>query len=495
MKMTVLLISVAVFLITGINGFCQDTPVSPATEECLDCHATIHPGIVGAWKSSLHAKATPEQAMTASALSRKVSSPSVPEGMETVVVGCAECHTFRPDAHADTVHHNGYRIHVVVSPQDCAVCHLKEADQYKKNIMSFAEKNLAENVLYQDLLRQVIGYSIPENGKIRFEPADASTRAEACFYCHGTRLTVQGFETRDSDYGEMTFARIDRWPNQGVGRVNPDGSRGACTACHTRHAFSIEMARKPDTCMQCHIGPDVPAYKVYMASKHGNIFSAMNASWDFGAVPWRVGKHFTAPTCAVCHMSLLIDSEGTVVAERTHQIGNRLPTRLFGLIYAHAQPKHPDTTIIRNKSALPLPTDLDGTPASDFLINPAEQAVRTQNMQSVCLSCHSRKWVKGHWKRYEDSIRETNAATLSATGLLKEIWRYGYAQNSDSLFDEAVEKKWMDIWLFHGNTVRFAAAMAGGGDYGVYANGRYQLNQKISEISEWYLLRKRIDAK
>jgi len=228
MKTTASLLPIAVLVVTGTAGFCRDVPVSPATEECLECHSTIHPGIAAGWQSSRHAKITPKQAMTASALSLKVSSPSVPEEAGTVVVGCAECHTLRPDAHADTVDHNGYRIHIVVSPEDCAVCHLKEADQYQKNIMSYAEKNLAENVLYQDLQRKIIGYAAPENGTIRFEPADAATRAEACFYCHGTRLTVQGFETRDSDFGEMTFARIEGWPNQGVGRVNPDGSRGAC---------------------------------------------------------------------------------------------------------------------------------------------------------------------------------------------------------------------------------------------------------------------------
>ncbi len=495
MRRAVTLVSIFSIFFTGAAGFCQDIPVSSATEECLECHATIHPGIVGGWKKSRHAKITPKKAMTASELSLKISSPSVPEDLVSVVVGCAECHTLRSGTHADAVEHNGYRIHVVVSPEDCAVCHLKETDQYKKNIMSYAEKNLSENTLYQDLQRHIIGSPKPEKGDIRFDPANDSTRAQACFYCHGTKLKVQGFETRDSDFGEMEFARIDGWPNQGVGRVNLDGSRGACTACHTRHVFSIEMARKPDTCMECHVGPDVPAYKVYKASKHGNVFSALNTSWDFSAVPWKVGKDFTAPTCAGCHMSLLVDTEETVVAERTHQINNRLATRIFGLIYAHPQPKNPDTTLIRNKSNLPLPTDLDGTPASDFLIDQAEKAARTRTMQTVCLSCHGTTWVKGHWKRYEDAIQETNAATLTATGLLKEIWQKGYAQNGESPFDEAIERKWMDIWLFHGNTIRFAAAMAGGGDYGVYANGRYQLNKKISEINDWYQLRNQINVK
>jgi len=492
MKSITLRMSFFALLFSGVNGFCGEIPVSPATEDCLECHRMIHPGIVGGWQKSRHAKMTPKQAMAASDLSLKVSSPAVPEDLKSSVVGCAECHTIRAGAHADTVEHNGYHVHVVVSPEDCAVCHLTEADQYKRNIMSHAQKNLSENLLYQDLQRHIIGSPAPENGMLRFAPADDSTREEACFYCHGTRLKVKGFETRDSAFGEMQFARIEGWPNQGVGRVNLDQSRGACTACHTRHTFCMEMARKPDTCMECHVGPDVPAYKVYKSSKHGNIFSSLHASWNFTSVPWKVGGDFTAPTCAACHMSLLVDEEAMVVAERSHQVSNRLSNRIFGLIYAHPQPKSPDTTLISNKSNLPLPTDLDGAPASDFLIDAETQAARTKTMQAVCLSCHGTTWVEGHWNRYTRTIKETNAATLTATGLVQEIWHQGYAQNSDSLFDEAIERKWMDIWLFHGNTIRFAAAMAGGGDYGVFADGRYSLNQKITEIKDWLQIRKRI---
>ena len=37
--------------------------------------------------------------------------------------------------------------------------------------------------------------------------------------------------------------------------------------------------------------------------------------------------------------------------------------------------------------------------------------------------------------------------------------------------------------------------MAGGGDYGVFAGGRYQLSQSIAEISDWYLVHSRIRKK
>ncbi len=324
------------------------------------------------------------------------------------------------------------------------------------------------------------------DGKIAFEPPGDATRAESCYYCHGTKLKVAGSEVRDTELaGEMEFPIIEGWPNQGVGRVNLDGSRGSCSACHTRHTFAIEMARKPYTCKECHVGPDVPAFKVYTASKHGNIFSAMNKSWDFNAVPWTIGQDFTAPTCATCHVSLLVNTDGDVVSERTHQMNNRLPWRIFGLVYATPHPLSPDTTIIRNKDGQPLPASLDGEFASEYLIDDKEMNKRRQAMQAACLNCHGSSWVNGQWKRFENTIRETNSDILTATRIMKDIWEKGLADFTINPFDEAIEKKWTDVWQLYANTTRFASAMGGGGDYGVYAGGRYQLTQALLEINEW----------
>jgi len=35
----------------------------------------------------------------------------------------------------------------------------------------------------------------------------------------------------------------------------------------------------------------------------------MHSSWDFTAVPWTIGKDFNAPTCAACHISLLVNTD------------------------------------------------------------------------------------------------------------------------------------------------------------------------------------------
>jgi hypothetical protein len=467
-------------------------PISEDTETCLECHASLHPGIVEAWRKSRHAQTTPGEAMKLTGLARKISSKSVPENLKQVTLGCAECHTLRPEAHKDTFEHNDYDIHVVVSPKDCAVCHSQEAEQFDQNLMARAHNNLVRNGVYRLLIQSINDTPVFEKGKVTLKPANADTNAEACLYCHGTKLEVTGTESRDSDFGEMTFPVIAGWPNQGTGRLNLDGSRGACSACHTRHTFSIEMARKPYTCKECHVGPDVPAFKVYAASKHGNIFSTHNKDWDFKPVPWTVGKDFTAPTCATCHISQLVNTDGELIVERSHEVKNRLAYRIFGLIYAHPHPKDADTTTIRNKDGLPLPTDFSGGFASKYLLNEKGREAAREEIQSVCLSCHDQSWVDGHWRRFENTITQSNAVTLTGTKIIQEIWDQGYAQGvaqGQNPFDEFIEKKWSDLWLFYANSVRFASAMAGGGDYGVFAEGRYHMAASVQHLHNYLKLR------
>jgi hydroxylamine dehydrogenase len=501
MKKIACLFMIGLFLLISTVAMAVDVPVSEATSECLGCHSTMHPGIVEGWRKSRHAMVTSKTAMAAKGLARKVSSKQVPEDLLNVVVGCAECHTQRSKAHADTFEHNGYDVHVVVSPGDCAACHGLEASQYSKNIMSHAYKNLAANPLYQRLQNSILGTMEPadeKKGDMTIKPPNDATKAEACYYCHGTKISIKGYETRDTELaGELEFPVLEGWPNQGVGRINPDGTRGSCAACHTRHSFSIKMARKPHTCKECHAGPDVPAFKVYWVSKHGNIFSSLGGSWNFDAVPWTVGKDFTAPTCAVCHVSLLTNTDGEVLAQRTHQMNNRIPWRIFGLIYAHPHPKEPDTTIIRNKDGQSLPTAFDGEFASKYLITEKEMNIRRETMQAVCLSCHAASWVNGQWDRLENTIGATNAKTLAGTRIMSEIWQSGLADfkwkaagPAGNPFDEAIERKWSNTWLIYSNHIRFASAMGCGGDYGVFAKGRYDLSESFMEMSDWFKTKK-----
>jgi hypothetical protein len=95
--------------------------------------------------------------------------------------------------------------------------------------------------------------------------------------------------------------------------------------------------------------------------------------------------------------------------------------------------------------------------------------------------------VEGHWQRYENTVTETNEKIRAGTKIMQEIWRLELAQglsSGGSIFDESLEKKWMNTWLFYANSIRFASAMAGGGDYGVFADGRYSLSKGISDLHE-----------
>ena len=145
------------------------------------------------------------------------------------------------------------------------------------------------------------------------------------------------------------------------------------------------------------------------------------------------------------------------------------------------------TSIIKNNAGLPLPTELTGEPVKDFLISKEEQENRKGKMQKVCLSCHSSGWVDGHFDRLENTVLTTNHMTLEATKVLMSAWEKGAAKGldkEDSIFNEGIEKKWIEQWLFYANTVRFASAMAGA-DYGVFANGRYFLSKNIQDMIDW----------
>lgn len=466
--------------------------VSLESQACINCHEMYTPGIVRDWRASLHAQITPAQALKKPEINRRISVSSLSEGLNGIAVGCYECHSRNPEAHKDNFRHNGFRINVLVTPNDCKVCHEQEVAQYSGSKKAHASGNLMKNPVYHSLVQTVTGVQRLEKGNVVQSAPSTISLTDSCLGCHGATIEVRGMKKIQGAAGEMMVPDLYPWPNQGVGRVNPDGSIGTCTACHSRHTFSIEMARKPATCGQCHLDPDVPALNVYNASKHGNIFYSLGTKWNFTAVPWKLGEDFGAPTCAVCHNSLVVRPDGTIIAERTHDFGARLWVRLFGLPYSHPQPASGDTTIIRNADNQPLPLTLSGQTASTFLISPLEQARRKSGMQRVCGGCHGASWVDGHFKRLENTLAETDAMTLTASQLLFKAWDSGLADKANP-FDEEIEKTWARQWLFYGNSIRYASAMTGAFDYASFKNGWWELSEKLQSMKERLDSIKRVD--
>ncbi len=458
-------------------------PISKNTQECLNCHSQYHPGLLQDWMHSLHSQVTPEEALKKKSRERRISAETVPDSLKGVVVGCYECHSLNATNHQDNFEHFDFRINVVVSPADCQVCHPVEVQEFSGSKKAHAAGNLDKNPVFHALVDSIDGHAEVKDGKLVSMGASNQTRNETCFGCHGSRVEVVGTRTNSTDLGDVVVPRLANWPNQGVGRINPDGSLGACTACHTRHGFSIEVARKPFTCSQCHRGPDVPAWEVYEESKHGNLFHSNERDWNWTHVPWRVGEDFRAPTCAACHSSLLTSPEGETLAPRTHDFGARLWVRLFGLPYTHPQPRSGDTSVIRNKDGQPLPVTFMNEPATEFLIDPKEQARRQGVMKGVCRSCHSRDWVDGHFDKLAHTIQETDRMTVAATQLLQRAWDLSLAEKSNP-FDEPIERRWMKQWLLYANSIRLGSAM-GGADHASFETGWFDLTTGLREMQEW----------
>jgi hypothetical protein len=459
-------------------------PLSDDTQACLDCHQSATPGIVADWRASAHARSTVRAALAKPELERRVSAAQAPSGLEAVAVGCAECHTMRADKHAEAWDHQGFTVHLAPGPKECAACHPTEEGQYTRSLMSHAYGNLRQNPLFTTLTDEANAPRVFENGSLRREAVHPLGEADSCYSCHGTELVMKGMKTRDTSQGEMEFPVVNGWPNAGVGRLNTDGSKGSCTSCHSRHRFSLKMARSPATCSQCHKGPDVPAYKIYSVSKHGNLYDSLRDSWDFQAVPWVVGRDFSAPTCAACHASLVVSTEGEVLSRRTHEYGDRIDTRLFGLVYAHPHPASPDTSKLKAPDGLPLPVSLDGRLAESGLIDKEEMAKRRANMQSLCHACHGGGLIRGHFQTLDHTIDDSNALVKASTQMMSQAWQLGLARGpaqGASPFDEYLERTWTEQWLFFANSVRLASAMLGS-DYGVFDRGRWDLTRDMQKM-------------
>jgi len=248
------------------NVAAQNTPA----EQCIECHRQGTPGIVKLHLDSKH---------------------------NTAGVTCVDCHEPRQGDPSGQWHF-GSNVTAVPSPQYCVDCHPKEVEENSRSkhawtafmgpLKPYYLKAKADGLdpLSQEtaklldpeyMAKTALTPLFPDSGilaKIGLldDPTYHHNNVNlGCIECHGSFVIPQ-------DDGTLAG-----WPNAGVGRVNPDGSLGACTSCHTRHKFSAEEARKPETCGQCHLGPDHPQHEIYEESKHGNIYAASGESWNWDA--------------------------------------------------------------------------------------------------------------------------------------------------------------------------------------------------------------------
>ena len=379
----------------------EKRPEVLAGGNCIECHRARNPGIEQDWRSSVHAK---------------------------VGVDCYKCHKADEEkglfskAH---LKHDPNPISVVVTPKTCAGCHPKEAEQYAKSKHAHTHE-----------ITWKVDYWLNDGMN------NAVERTSGCYACHGTVVEVIDGKPIPGT-----------WPNVGVGRINPNGSLGSCSSCHTRHKFSIIEARKPEACDQCHLGPDHPQIEIYEESKHGTIYHSEVEKWNWDPDDrnWKAGRDYRAPTCAACHMSAALD------VSRTHDVTERLSW----------ETQAPLT--VRPSDFKPFPT------ATDW-------QVERDKMKKVCRQCHSQTWTEDHFSNLDRVVFNYNDEYFKpAKKVIDDLYDRGLLSR-DRYFDENLEWEFYELWHHEGRRARMGTAMMAP-DY-AWWHGFYELKHRFNNILE-----------
>jgi hypothetical protein len=356
-----------------------------ATGKCAECHSTRHYSVVHEYELSAHAA----------------------KG-----VNCLECH--QPAANQDKLEHHGFTIAKQVTAANCRGCHETEYQQFLRSRHAapswaavYGEAGLSpDQVEFSEKYHPGACKRSP-NSLVSLEGASAVV--SGCVKCHG------------------------------VGKPNSDGSIGNCTACHTRHTSSVEIARLPTTCGQCHMGPDHSQLEIYSESKHGVMFEAQKAHLKMKVEPKKLtSRDMFVPTCATCHMSGL---NGQKV---THDPSERLSY----LLAAEISQKRPG------------------------------YALAQANMKETCTQCHTTPVVERVYTEAELAVSNTNDKVKAA----KEIYESLRADKviTGPPFSHPIDFVYFDLWHYYGRTAKHGAFM-GGQDFAQW-HGNYPILQHTVEL-------------
>jgi hypothetical protein len=257
--------------------------------------------------------------------------------------------------------------------------------------------------------------------------------------------------------GDGTLAP-ETWPNTGIGRINPDGSLGACSACHTRHQFSKAQARDPSACTWCHSGPDSPDDEVYRSSKHGVLFTANKDKMNLESDTWVLGKDYhAAPTCVTCHMGA---SPGI---KPSHDVGMRDAWSLNGPI---SERQH--LVIFTDGDRINLPVSHAAPRRGSELSKPdgsmgkvkavATPERRRQVMSQVCLECHSKGFTNSFMQQFDDVMELYNEKFGKPAQAIMDAL-YNMELLTPVPFDEPIEFTYWRLWHDEGTKARHGVAM------------------------------------
>jgi hydroxylamine dehydrogenase len=356
-----------------------------ATGKCAECHLHQQYSVVHEFEMSKHA---------------------------TIGVTCLDCHQPAQGQHKRD--HNGFVLTTQVTSGNCRACHEQIYQEFTRSRHAAAawaavmgEKGLSpEQVAYGEQYNP--GYvKRPANALAQLEGGSAITGG--CVQCHS------------------------------VGKPNDDGTIGNCTSCHTRHTSSVAIARMPQTCGQCHMGPDHSQIEIYEESRHGVLFAAQERLLNLAADPKSLTtRDMFVPTCATCHMSGL---NGQKV---THNPGERLSYYLADAI-SKQRPNY---------------------------------LTAQTNMKLLCNQCHSKVFIERVYTQAEAVVVSTNEKVQKAQDLVASLRKDGLLGAQP--FQKPIDFLLFDLWHYDGRTSKHGAFM-GGADF-VQWHGNYELLKKQVQL-------------
>jgi hydroxylamine dehydrogenase len=358
-----------------------------ASGKCAECHRRETPAIVDQFERSQHSL----------------------KG-----VTCLDCH--RAADGQPSVEHRGFTIAKALTAKNCAQCHAGEYEQFSRSrhaAPSWAAINGPKDFTPEQLA----------TGE-RWHPGWVNRAPNPIPSLEGQAATLSGCNSCHA-----------------IGKPNADGSLGTCTNCHARHSASVELARLPSTCGQCHMGPDHSQLEIYEESKHGVLFAAQRDRMNLRAD----SKHLTTadmsvPTCATCHMS------GLQGLGMTHDTTERLSWYLF----APVSTKRPGYE--RGQAA----------------------------MKDVCTKCHAHSQIDTFFVQAEAVLQATNDKVQGIAGVMDGLRKEGLVPAQQ--FSTPIQFDEFDSWHFYGRTAKHGAFM-GGADF-VQWHGNYELLRLRAKIDD-----------
>jgi hypothetical protein len=435
--------------------------VPASSRNCVDCHGQSTPGIVDHWKGSTHAETG---------------------------VGCVDCHQSR-DGDADGFVHYGRLIATVVTPRDCSRCHQQVFEEFSKshhaaagNILASLDNFLAETV---EGARLPFDPHTPTPGMAVDSVNGFASAFSGCQQCHGSKVALRstsggmvtaddlvpdenGFPTNAEAAGQVLkdengkpLFHSGTWPNTGIGRLNLDGSRGSCSACHSRHDFSPRRARQPENCGKCHLGPDHPQKEIYEESKHGVAYRDLREHMNLDAKDWVLGRDYSqAPTCATCHMSGNLRNDGRI----THDPGERI-----------SWSNRPPVSLVMDTDAdHKIVTATDPAERGRLTADTAE--AKRNRMKNVCSHCHTPDYINSFYRQYDDFVVLYNEKFAKpGQAIMAALEQQGLV--TPTQFDEPIEWTWFYLWHHEGRRARHGVSMMAP-DY-THWHGMYEVAERF----------------